>query len=983
MNSRPHNSNRRSGSRPGRQVARIVSCSGAMILVLLGLAAATQAAATTFDVLGLPVYDEIGGDDVLIAVQDSISSLSPPSMDIAANGDIFVAIEVQKPGPDYEIHVYRSQDGGDSWDLWGIKSDPNVASQYRDPAIHVANSGVDRFFLAYRYITTTGERRINVSYCDPTLATASFVVKTVMDSTGNQFGRPHITTDEADFSPYYVYLVAEGSDGNGTDIWFARSRFGQGEFWEEEYKIADLFADNNRHYGWPQIEYGWNNQLHCTWYFYTLNHVLDEAVRYRRATNLAGFGIDDWGDIVLLTPNFNNVDEYHPTLVASHTSDTVVLTYDSYDRGAGTLEEGKVWPSYDGGLTWSAADIDSTPDVYWTHDIHTFPDGSFARVSSQGWNANIGIQRGSATTPIVWSDHESLVDRNYQDGATAKFGSVAAPDPTRENRLGVVWLKIDNTGGPDSLFFDAEWRSDPGYPNLEPGFPMALAAGVISPPGICELDGDPESEIVFGDWDGYVHVVNHDGSPLPGWPVNIVGIPADGQVAVGDLDGDGHNEIVSGNTEGKIFVHNADGSNFPGWPVKLDQTDSAYVCIGRLTATSNRQVVVTVGRRLYLLAADGSVEPGFPIITGYEIRAPAAIGDVDNNGTNDIVILQEQFMNVITATGGVQAYRNFGVLGKTFSNAPTLADIDLDDDLEIVAPTDQGDVYVMQDDGSDLLGWPFSDPANEHITSVALANNRALFEPELSFASLRWTVHSCFHDGSEMSGYPVATGENWYLLGMPIMDSIDEGAASVIVPARDQYAYAWDNFGNLVHGWPVALPGPPTVSAASGDIDADGILEVVFATRDFPYLVIYDVGGEAQRGPGDVSRTYWPMYGYNPERQGCLACGSDDVTDVPEETQVPASLFFVAPTPNPSGPPVHLRFGLPTKATVSLALYDVRGRRVRQLVDTTLNPGTHVYSWDGRDNGGSRLAAGIFYARLTTDAGQRKETIVRKMVLLK
>ena len=129
-----------------------------------------------------------------------------------------------------------------------------------------------------------------------------------------------------------------------------------------------------------------------------------------------------------------------------------------------------------------------------------------------------------------------------------------------EDQIGIVWTKFLASFVADSIFFDAEWRGSPGFPNLEPGFPIMLPAGVISPPGICELDGDPEAEIVFGGTDGKIHVINHDGTPLPGWPIAIGIIPQDSPVAVGDLDGDGQNEIVCGSAKGLVSVFNADGT---------------------------------------------------------------------------------------------------------------------------------------------------------------------------------------------------------------------------------------------------------------------------------------------------------------------------------------------------------------------------------------------------------------------------------------
>jgi flagellar hook assembly protein FlgD len=84
-------------------------------------------------------------------------------------------------------------------------------------------------------------------------------------------------------------------------------------------------------------------------------------------------------------------------------------------------------------------------------------------------------------------------------------------------------------------------------------------------------------------------------------------------------------------------------------------------------------------------------------------------------------------------------------------------------------------------------------------------------------------------------------------------------------------------------------------------------------------------------------------------------------------------------TPNPAAPGTTLRFDLPRRGPVDLAVYDVRGRRVRTLFRGIQDAGPHARSWDGRAEAGTACAAGVYFVRLTTaDA-----TLARKLVLLR
>ena len=73
-----------------------------------------------------------------------------------------------------------------------------------------------------------------------------------------------------------------------------------------------------------------------------------------------------------------------------------------------------------------------------------------------------------------------------------------------------------------------------------------------------------------------------------------------------------------------------------------------------------------------------------------------------------------------------------------------------------------------------------------------------------------------------------------------------------------------------------------------------------------------------------------------------------------------------APFPNPFATEATLRFVLAAPAAVRLDVFDLLGRRVRTLAAGRLGAGPHTAGWDGRDDAGHRLAAGLYFVRLTT-----------------
>ncbi len=93
-----------------------------------------------------------------------------------------------------------------------------------------------------------------------------------------------------------------------------------------------------------------------------------------------------------------------------------------------------------------------------------------------------------------------------------------------------------------------------------------------------------------------------------------------------------------------------------------------------------------------------------------------------------------------------------------------------------------------------------------------------------------------------------------------------------------------------------------------------------------------------------------------------------------------ASVLGIQGYPNPSGPRIRIRYELPAPASVTVAVYDVAGRRLRVLVDEVARTGgLHRVEWDGRDGDGRLVGAGVYLLELR--GGDRRAT--GKLVLVR
>lgn len=74
--------------------------------------------------------------------------------------------------------------------------------------------------------------------------------------------------------------------------------------------------------------------------------------------------------------------------------------------------------------------------------------------------------------------------------------------------------------------------------------------------------------------------------------------------------------------------------------------------------------------------------------------------------------------------------------------------------------------------------------------------------------------------------------------------------------------------------------------------------------------------------------------------------------------------ILLPPSPNPTHGQTEFRFSLPADSNATLELFDVRGRRVREVYSGQTSRGDTVAIWDGKDDSGLQVAQGIYLARL-------------------
>ncbi len=81
--------------------------------------------------------------------------------------------------------------------------------------------------------------------------------------------------------------------------------------------------------------------------------------------------------------------------------------------------------------------------------------------------------------------------------------------------------------------------------------------------------------------------------------------------------------------------------------------------------------------------------------------------------------------------------------------------------------------------------------------------------------------------------------------------------------------------------------------------------------------------------------------------------------------------------PNPSNPTTTFQFSITHQSPVSIKIFSISGKRVKTIFNGTLQAGIHQYIWDGKDENGLNLSAGVYSILLST--GDKK--VAKRIVL--
>jgi hypothetical protein len=243
------------------------------------------------------------------------------------------------------------------------------------------------------------------------------------------------------------------------------------------------------------------------------------------------------------------------------------------------------------------------------------------------------------------------------------------------------------------------------------------------------------------------------------------------------------------------------------------------------------------------------------------------------------------------------------------------------------------------------------------VTCALSGKQKGVQVPAAELMSLFAQIHSRF-DQYYSVFVPVVTLEEFY-------DVLSAKGGTMYEKGRMQYAALLLNVvSNRLATWQFISADQATVSQAItfvGTLLTDSDLSNDELAKDISEMI---VNGQTV-GAGLIPLTISQIAYSSPKHAG----GGD----------VPTAIRNVGNYPNPFNPMTTITYELDREVPVTLAIYNVLGQKVRDLVRGEIQNGLNEVKWDGHDNGGRGLGSGIYFYRLM--AG--REVVTHRIVLIR
>ena len=250
-------------------------------------------------------------------------------------------------------------------------------------------------------------------------------------------------------------------------------------------------------------------------------------------------------------------------------------------------------------------------------------------------------------------------------------------------------------------------------------------------PDLADLNGDSKPDLVFGSAAGPLNYYINTGTPsAPAWTLNttlfggVMDVGGASNPCFFDYDGDGDLDLFSGSQLGNIkYFENTGTASGPAWEenssnfITLKHSIYSAVAVGDVNGDGLPDAIVgDLSGKLYYHRNTSvgfvldAIALGSIALGGWSV--PRLV-DLDQDGDLDIVAGNEAgklnyIKNIGSATNPIWTLISnfFGSIDVGTNCVPSIADLDLDGDLDIITGNLSGDVQYFENTGNNWVENP-------------------------------------------------------------------------------------------------------------------------------------------------------------------------------------------------------------------------------------------------------------------------------------
>ncbi len=661
----------------------------------------------------------------------------------------------------------------------------------------------------------------------------------------------------------------------------------------------------------------------------------------------------------------------------------------------------------DDNITYKTVFIANQSDVQITYPSDGSTISNYTEISGDAYApdfTHITAEYRVDSMNAEWAHIDSLTIPVENDNIAAWYLEGL---PQNNYQLCVAVWNNDVIVGADTIvvevqsIFDTEnaWKNEVG------GYPSIIT-------NYGDLDGDGNNEIIVGTSSG-IEFYNTDGTiktdGVPNIPRNNFIIPP----AVGNLDNDGVEDMVAIGYDPPYIY------GFPSSAEPFEVPMGVFPPIGNFYRTEHEfpkiylkdidkdgtdEVIAFIYdysfSKTFLLESNGEV------INTFNYYSEFLAADIDGDQLDEIYVSNRAFGMLRRIDPHTGLTFDSLILSEegSYYNITNLAAFDIDNDNkhELIVSGYYYDfgyyVYAFDENLQLKDGWPHNMNIDTYVVPTAPVFGDLDGDGQPEYLTCYFDLSASYILAWNIDGTPYIPGTNGLfavtpepsVLNMLLLADINGDNETDIIACADndmfgtynvQRIFAWNNEAQIISGFPI-ITDPDAFTSdrftpSIGDINKDGNVDLIMTASDesqlfvnFPGIAYNDCASPA------------PFWRYNRRMNNVASLVCDSIpTDVDDGNRgvIPSDYALGQNYPNPFNPTTIIEYSIPKRSHIEISIFNILGRKVTSLVNSSHEAGKYSIQWDGRDQQGQEVASGIYFYNFKSDY----YTETKKMILLR